>query len=90
MKTQFRIQVKLYAILFGLISLSSYGQVQIGQDIIGFSHLGLGEATSLSADGNTVAIGCWSPNWYEPNSGLAANGIYGNNGSVRVYTKKIS
>ena len=92
MKTQFRIRVKLYAILFGLIGLSSYGQVQIGQDIIGFGHLGLGETTSLSADGNTVAIGCWSPQAYNSNDpfGLYLNGIYGNNGSVRVYTKKVS
>ena len=92
MKTQFRIRVKLYAILFGLIGLSSHGQVQIGQDIVGFGHLGLGETTSLSADGNTVAIGCWSATAYNSNDqfGLYLNGIYGNNGSVRVYTKKVS
>ncbi len=78
MKKQFRIRIKLYAILFGLISLNSYGQVQIGQDIIGeFDHHGLGEAISLSADGNTVAIGCWTPNYFA------------NNGSVRVYGKNV-
>ena len=76
MKKQFIIRIKLYAILFGLISLNSYGQVQIGQDIIGdFDHHGLGKALSLSADGNTVAIGCWSTNYFV------------NNGSVRVYGK---
>ncbi len=76
MKKQFRIRIKLYTILPVLTSLSSYGQVQIGQDIIGeFDHHGLGEAISLSADGNTVAIGCWSTNYFV------------NNGSVRVYGK---
>jgi|GEM_PF-3581387 len=63
--------------------------------MLGFGHLGLGETTSISADGNTVAIGLWSPNWYDsdpngPHATLNANGIYGNNGSVRVFTKKVS
>ena len=54
--------------------------------------MGLGETTSLSADGNTVAIGCWSPQAYDSNDpfGLYLNGIYGNNGSVRVYIKRVS
>ncbi|MDN5212788.1 gliding motility-associated C-terminal domain-containing protein [Fulvivirgaceae bacterium BMA12] len=88
MKNQ--VQLIISAIFMVLAGLTSYGQVKIGKDIIGFHHLGLGEATSLSADGNTVAIGCWSPNSYNPNNDLAANGIYGNNGSVRVYAKKSS
>ncbi|AUP81248.1 T9SS type B sorting domain-containing protein [Flavivirga eckloniae] len=76
MKTQILLQLKRCAILLGFISLSNYGQVQIGQTIIGESnHLGLGETTSLSADGNTMAIGCWSTN---PPF---------NKGSVRVYGK---
>ena len=91
MKKQLRFQLRLYALLFGLISLNGYGQSQIGEDIIGFHHLGLGETTSLSKDGNTVAIGCWGANTYNPNDpfGLYLNGVYGNNGSVRVYTKKV-
>ena len=78
MKTQFRLRVKLYTILFVLISLNGYGQVQIGQYIEGDSdHHGLGRAISLSEDGNTVAIGCWS----------IAQSVT-NGGSVRVYGKK--
>ena len=61
MKKATTITMEALCILFGLISLSSCGQVKMGQDIIGYAHLGLGETTSLSADGNTVAIGCWSP-----------------------------
>ena len=82
MKTQFRIRVKFYAILFGLISLNGSGQVQIGQDINGDTlwH-GLGSAMSLSTDGNTVAIGCWNINNLPKNY---------NNGSVQVYGKKAS
>ncbi|GAA3605312.1 gliding motility-associated C-terminal domain-containing protein [Flavivirga amylovorans] len=76
MKTQILLQLKRYAILLGFISLSSYGQEPIGHPIIGDQdHHGLGETTSLSADGNTVAIGCWSVNQFS------------NNGTVRVYGK---
>ena len=90
MKKQLQFRSRLYALLFGLISLNGHGQSQIGEDIIDrWPHLGLGEAMSLSEDGNTVAIGVWAVNQYDPNHGLAANGIYGNNGSVRVYTKKV-
>ena len=90
MKNQ--VQLIMSTIFMVFAGLTSYGQIQIGQDIIGFGHLGLGETTSLSADGNTVAIGCWSPNAYNSNDqfGLYLNGIYGNNGSVRVYTKQVS
>ena len=94
MKKQLQFRLRLYAFLFGLISLNGYGQAQIGEDIIGSGHLGLGEAMSLSEDGNTVAIGTWAVNWYAPNDNnhaalWANNTIYGNNGSVRVYTKKV-
>ncbi|SHI65690.1 gliding motility-associated C-terminal domain-containing protein [Aquimarina spongiae] len=94
-KIQFKTRLKWgLFLLLGVIGMGIHGQTLIGEEILGFGHLGLGENTSISADGNTVAIGLWSPNWYAPNdprhAHLWSQGVYGNNGSVRVFTKKVS
>ncbi len=84
-------RLKIGVVLFGLISLNSYAQKQIGNDIEGYWRLGLGAATCLSADGNTVAVGCWASGRYNLAEAAIRNiGVHGNNGQVRVYTKKTS
>ncbi len=83
--------LKIGVVLFGLISLNSYAQKQIGNDIEGYWRLGLGAATCLSEDGNTVAVGCWASGRYNLAEAARRNiGVHGNNGQVRVYTKKTS
>ncbi|BFP39454.1 hypothetical protein FGF1_02990 [Flavobacteriaceae bacterium GF1] len=77
-----KLQLILLAIFMAFVGHTGYGQAQIGQTIEGEGYYhGLGRATSLSEDGNTVAIGCWGINYH------VYDGIVAINGSVRVYGK---